>query len=106
MKDTDWKAELYKLDISDPDSKGCTIALGEYLRIDCPELEQFIQSLLSKQRLELIKEMEGVIGQPEPIGKLVELNKDTYTLWLLQTRLMARNELRKEQRIKLSKMGG
>lgn len=52
-----WVDELYRLDVGDPDSKGCTISLGEYLRTDCPELEGFISDLLSLQREEVRREV-------------------------------------------------
>ena len=52
-----WVDELYRLDVGDPDSKGCTISLGEYLRTDCPELEGFISDLLSLQREQVRREV-------------------------------------------------
>jgi len=55
-----WQEELYRLDIGDPDSKGCTITLGEYLRIDCPELENFILTLLQRKERETIKRVMEV----------------------------------------------
>lgn len=55
-KKQDWREDLYRLDIGDPNSKGCTITLGEYLGIDCPELENFISALLEQTREETIEE--------------------------------------------------
>lgn len=59
MKD-ELKEKLYRLDIGDPNSKGCTITLGEYLRIDCPELENFISKLQQDLLTQLITECEGI----------------------------------------------
>ena len=65
-----WVDELYRLDVGDPDSKGCTISLGEYLRTDCPELEGFISDLLSQQREEVRREVV------EEVRDWVEQNRD------------------------------
>lgn len=67
MTRTDWVEELYRLDIADPDSKGCTITLGEYLRVDCPELEQFIKDLLT--------ELEEY-GEGMRVGNFPTMNED------------------------------
>ena|SRR3990167_404028 len=62
-----WAEELYKLDIADPDDKGCTITLGEYLRVDCPELEGFITNLLASQTSTLKGDLEESIKKMEAI---------------------------------------
>ena len=75
-----WQDELYRLDIADPDSKGCTITLGEYLRVDCPELEQFISQVQQDTIEECIEICErfqwddGLIGSDaiKAITKLKE----------------------------------
>lgn len=64
-KNKECKEELYRLDIGDPNSKGCTITLGEYLRFDCPELENFINKLLLRQIDEDNKRFLGMIDRLE-----------------------------------------
>lgn len=90
-----WVDELYRLDVGDPDSKGCTISLGEYLRTDCPELEGFISDLLSLQReqvrREVVEEVRqcvyDLIGDEAISRKEIDIGK-----WILDTLLSKKGE--------------
>lgn len=66
------KDRLYRLDIGDPDSRGCTITLGEYLGVDCLQLEDFIANELSLQQQAHVKELEKVREQLEAIEDWVK----------------------------------
>ncbi len=69
-----WEELLERLDMSDQESKGCSITLAEWLNNDNVEiLKQFIRNLLSQQR---IQERTLLIEKMEEIMEYIEHKKE------------------------------
>jgi len=98
-KQTDWEIEY------DGQFGGLT---GEVIdKYDLDAIKLFISKTLQQQREDLIKEIEGIVGEDEELIKGIIYEKDRYRMHMIMNANMVmelRNQLRKEIRERLKQI--